>query len=72
MLSTFFALFLIVIWCVTTFYLVPYCDFDHGESSETDPFKVYVFGENNSKFQKKKLIVFTERNATKDEDIHFT
>ena len=38
------------------------------ESSETDPFKVYVFGENNSKFQKK-MIVFTERNATKDEDI---
>ena len=38
------------------------------ESSETDPFKVYVFGEIIQNF-KKKLNVFTERNATKNEDI---
>ena len=39
------------------------------ESSETDPAKVCDFGENNSSYQKNFLIVFTERNATKNDGI---
>ena len=39
------------------------------ESSETDPSKVCDFGENNSSYQFFFLIVFTERNATKNDGI---
>ena len=42
---------------------------ERGESSETDPSKVCDFGENNSSYQIFFLIVFTERNATKNDGI---
>ena len=62
------------------FFVVPYpghrdffCYFSQKagvwESSETDPAKVRDLGENKSSYQNFFLIVFTERNATKDEDI---